>query len=415
MGKKVIFLFMAIVLVAGLGGVIGCETEKGIAAIDLVPQTANLAASVNLNRIFADEDVLDIINEIAANLEEPKTVDELLDQVKEKAGVDLRDFSEVLVFGDFESEDYLGAIVKGDFDQAALIDSIESAIGEELSSSDYKGYEIYSSPSNEAAICFLSSDTILVGSRVAVKDAIDVKEGAPSLDEPIYGTYNALGDAWFTVAAEMPAEAMAEISEELPPGLDALLSMQTIGLSFNKVGVNLSFQLKLLYPNSTSAEDAKGAFDALKGMLAFIPDLPDEVTEIVDRLFVSQSGSWLTISLEATKAEIRDWARDLGTAFQDMESMWEGESGQDTCEDDEAVIQIAVYAFYYESGGDWPTTDFNAPGDINWAATDGLGGTFVGDYLIEILESDNICDWHIDAEGMVCADNADCPCGIQCP
>jgi len=415
MGKKVIFLFMAIVLVAGLGGVIGCETEKGIAAIDLVPQTANLAASVNLNRIFADEDVLDIINEIAANLEEPKTVDELLDQVKEKAGVDLRDFSEVLVFGDFESEDYLGAIVKGDFDQAALIDSIESAIGEELSSSDYKGYEIYSSPSDERAVCFLSSDTILVGSRVAVKDAIDVKEGAPSLDEPIYGTYNALGDAWFTVAAEVPAEAMAEIPEEVPPGLRAFRNIEAIGFSFNKIGVNLSFQLKLLFPDSASAEDAKGAFDALKDMLAFVPDIPEEAMEIVDRLVMSQSGSWLTISLEATKAEIRDWARDLGTAFQDMEDIWEEQPGDTACEADEIAIQTAVYAFYYESGGDWPTTDFNAPGDINWAATDGLGGTFVGDYLIEILESDNICDWHIDAEGMVCADNADCPCGIQCP
>ena len=323
MGRKIVFLFLAIALVVGLSTVLGCEEEKaekrGIAAIDLVPRTANIAASINLNRIFADADVLDIINQIAANLEEPKTVDELLDDVIEETGIDIRDFSEVLIFGDFESEEYFGAIVKGDFDQAVLIDSIESAIGEELSSSDYKGYQIYSSRSNEAAICFLSSNTILVGSRAAVKDAIDVKEGAPSLDEPIYDTYSALGDAWVKLAMEVPAEAMSEIPEEFPPGLESFQNMEAIGLSFNKVGINLSFQLKLLFPDNASAEDARGAFDALIGMFAFVPGLPEEVMEIVDRLNVGQSGSWVTVSFAATKAEIRAWVRDLGSAFEDME------------------------------------------------------------------------------------------------
>jgi hypothetical protein len=241
-----------------------------------------------------------------------------LAQVEEEAGIDLRDFSEVLIFGDFESEDYLGAIVKGDFDQTILIDSIENAVGEELSASDYKGYQIYNIPDQEMAICFLSSNTILGGSRAAVKDAIDVKEGAPSLGKPTYDTYSVLGDAWVKVAAEVPAEAMDEMPEELPPGFNTFLDIQAIGLSFNKVGVNLSLQLKLLFPNSANAEDAKGAFDALKGMLAFIPDLPGEATEIVDRLNVEQSGSWLTISVEATKAEIRGWVQDLGSALQDM-------------------------------------------------------------------------------------------------
>ena len=285
-----------------------------------MPQTADFAASVNLNRIFADDDVLDIINQIAANLEEPKTVDELLDQVKEETGIDLRDFSTVLIFGEIASEDYFGIIAKGDFDQEALIDSIESTVGEELSYSDYKGYQIYTIivDSDEAAICFLNSNTILGGSRVAVKDAIDVEKGAPSLDEPIYDTYNALGDAWVKVAMEIPAEAMEEIPEELPPGLETFQNIEAIGISFNKVGVNLSFQLKLLFPNSSSAEDAKDAFDALIGILAFLPDLPDDVMDIVDRLNVRQSGSWITVSFEATKAEIQAWARDLGPAFQDM-------------------------------------------------------------------------------------------------
>jgi len=57
----------------------------------------------------------------------------------------------------------------------------------------------------------------------------------------------------------------------------------------------------------------------MMGMLSFMTDLPSEATEIMDRLNVTQSGPWVTVSFAATKAEIEDWARDLESAFQDME------------------------------------------------------------------------------------------------
>ena len=83
------------------------------------------------------------------------------------------------------------------------------------------------------------------------------------------------------------------------------------------------------------------------------------------------------------------------------------------CETDEVALQIAVWAFYDESGGDWPTIDFNVPGDVSWAASDGLGSTFVPDYLVEILKSDSICDWHIDSSGLVYAAEVGCPCDTE--
>jgi hypothetical protein len=320
MGKKIFLLFMAITLVAGLGVTSGCfGVKRGVAevvAIDLVPQTANFAASVNLSRILADEDVRDAINGITASLEEPKTVNELLDLAKEETGVDFRNFSEVLIFGDFGNKDYLGAIEKGKFDQAALLTSIGNAVGEQLSATDYRGYQLYTSPSNKAAICFLTGDTLIGGSTAVVKDAIDVKEGAPSLDEPTYDTYKAMGDAWVKIALGVPAETTGEIAEGVPLALKFLQNMEAIGFSFNKVGDNLSFQLKLLFLDSASAGDAKGMFDIIKGMLALAPDVPGEVAEIVNRLNVVQSESWVTLSFEATKAEIQAWAHALAPALQ---------------------------------------------------------------------------------------------------
>jgi len=325
MRKKLILLFMAITLVAGLGAVSGRrgvgKTGAGeVTAIDLVPQTANFAASVNLNRVLADADVQDVIGELTADLGEPKTFDELLNLAKEETGVDFRDFSEMLVFGEIGNTDYIGAIAKGSFNQAALITSIKNATGEELSATDYKGYQIYSSPSNKAAICFITSDTLIGGSTAIVKDTIDVKEGAPSLDAPIYDTYKAMGDAWVTAALGVPAEARAgttaELSETVPFAMAFLQNMETVGFSFNKAGDNLSFQLKVLFIDSASAGDAKGMFDLVKGMVAMTSDVPPEVSEMLDRLNVVQSDAWLILSLEATKAEIQAWAQTLALALQ---------------------------------------------------------------------------------------------------
>lgn len=315
MRKKLILLFMAITLVAGLGAVSGCQgvgKTGEVVAIDLVPQTANFAASVNLNRVLADADVQDVIGEIAASAGQPKTFDELLNLAKEETGVDFRDFSEMLVFGEIGNTDYIGAIAKGSFNQAALITSIKNATGEELSATDYKGYQIYSSPSNKAAICFITSDTLIGGSTAIVKDTIDVKEGAPSLDEPIYDTYKAMGDAWVTAALGVPAE----LGETVPLAMAFLQNMEAVGFSFNKVGDNSSLQLKVLFIDSASAGDAKSMFDLVKGMVAMTSDVPPEVGEMLDRLNVVQSDAWLILSLEATKAEIQAWAQVLALAFQ---------------------------------------------------------------------------------------------------
>jgi len=317
-------LFLIVIALASLSAVgMGCTSEKWTPGIDLVPHQADIVADVNLFRIFSDPDVLDLVNEIGANLEEPKTFDELLDQLEDETGIDLRDFSKIVIFGDTEFEDYVGAIVKGDFDQEALIDTVESQFGEEMTSTSYKGYTLYlmANEDEETAICLLDDNSIAFGTAVTVKDAIDVKEGASPVGEPVSNTYTALGEAWAKVAMETPTEEVEEITEGVLPGLTVLQDIESIGISFSKIGANLSFQLKLLCSGSAAAEDVEATLSAIPDLLAFVPDLPDEVVELVDRLKVTQTDSWVTVSFEATKTEIRAWAQDLGPAFGDIWSM----------------------------------------------------------------------------------------------
>jgi len=302
----VLVIVVVVAVVAALA--VALTAPSAIQAIDLVPQNANFIASIQISQILTDEDIVEAYNEAQKPPAWPQTFDEALAWAEDEAGLDPSVFSEVLVFGDIESEDYFGAMVKGTFDPEALIDSIEEAVGEEMSISSYEGYQIYTVTIGDqaVAICFLSDDTIAVGLEDGIKDVIDVTQGAPHLSGPVYDTYKSLGDVWLKGAVMMPEDAWGAISEwEIPIGLDAFEGIETVGFGLDKEGENLSLQIKLYFSDTESAEAAD---DMISGILDFLPlllpDIPSEIADLLYGLSVSRSGSWLTISLETTVTEI---------------------------------------------------------------------------------------------------------------
>lgn len=85
-----------------------------------------------------------------------------------------------------------------------------------------------------------------------------------------------------------------------------------------------------------------------------------------------------------------------------------GESA--ACESDENAIQTAVYSYYYEEDGEWPTADGDGGKAIDFTE-------LVPEYLNEEPDSNDTAVWGIEVGGQVCCDNlvpADCPCGTAC-
>ncbi len=292
-------------------------------AEELVPSDANFVASIQINTILTDEDLITAYNEASKEPDIPETVDEALEEIEDEFGIDPRDFSEGVVFGDTESDDYFGAIVTGTFDPEALIESIEEATGEETAISTYKGYQIYTmTVEDEAvAICFLSDDTVAVGQADAVKDIIDVKEGDKScISGRGYDTYSALGDVWIKGAVELPEETMSEILDEILeegeiPGLEAFEDIEVAGFGLDKEGENIFLQIKLYFSNAESAEDAEDVISSIITLLPLIsPDIPPEVADLLEELSISLSDSWLTITLEITVEEIEELIEALEEA-----------------------------------------------------------------------------------------------------
>ena len=134
----------------------GCELAIPEATdMGLVPRDANLIANIQVSKIINDQDLIDAYDKAEKELGRPQTVEEALNEVVENTGVDLRDFSEAIVFADvttLEQAEYLGFIIKGTFDAKQFVGNIEEKTGEKFTASGYRDYELYVDEGEEFGI-----------------------------------------------------------------------------------------------------------------------------------------------------------------------------------------------------------------------------------------------------------------------
>jgi len=291
--------------------VVGCGAP-GLTATEFVPQDANLIANIQISKIINDRDLRDAYDEALEGAGQPQTFEEALDELVEASGIDLRDFSEAVIFADtttLTQAGYLGVIVEGTFNETQFIDNIEQQTGEEFTTSDYKGYRLYTDEGEEFGIAFLTNRVLLFGTMEAVKDAIDVSKGdREQISGIILDAYNRLGDALIKFAFEVPEEAREALTEELVPGgipisLDPFADIDIVGFALNKRAETITIQITAHFLSTDSAQDAKdtlsGAIILFRGML----EIP-EIKELLGKIEVSVTDSWVTIALEITLSEI---------------------------------------------------------------------------------------------------------------
>jgi len=303
-----VLVFMS-TIVAGCGA-------PGLTATEFIPQDANLIANIQISKIINDRHLRDAYAEFEKEPGQPQTLEEALDELVDETGIDLRDFSEVVIFADtatLAQAGYLGVIIEGTFNESQLIDSIEQESGEEFTTSDYKGYSLYTDEGEEFGIAFLTNRVLLLGTIEAVKDAIDVSKGdREQVSGLIVDAYNRLGDALIKFAFELPEEAREALTEELMPGeipisLDSFADIDIVGFALNKRAETITIQISPHFLSTDSAQDAKdtlsGAISLFRGML----EIP-EVKDLLGKIEVNVTDSWVTIALEITLSEIEELA-----------------------------------------------------------------------------------------------------------
>ena len=311
--KKLFSWLLVLVFMSAI--VAGCGAP-GLTATEFIPQDANLIANIQISKIINDRHLRDAYAEFEKEPGQPQTLEEALDELVDETGIDLRDFSEVVIFADtatLTQAGYLGVIIEGTFNESQLIDSIEQEAGEEFTTSDYKGYSLYTDEGEEFGIAFLTNRVLLLGTMEAVRDAIDVSKGdQEQISGIIVDAYNRLGDALIKFAFELPEEAREALTEELTPGeipisLDSFADIDIVGFALNKRAETITIQISPHFLSTDSAQDAKdtlsGAISLFRGML----EIP-EVKDLLGKIEVNVTDSWVTIALEITLSEIEELA-----------------------------------------------------------------------------------------------------------
>jgi hypothetical protein len=305
----------------------GCATPE-LNIIELVPENANLLASIQVGQMVNDQALRGAYEGIEKDPDMPPKVEEALDEVLEKTGIDLREVSQAVVFADItdmeamDVEEYLGILVEGNFDEELIINKIEENGEMDFTVSDYNDYKIYIDQEEGFTITFLSEKILLAGSKQAVYDAIDVNNGdKKKVSGILLDTFNRFGDVMIKLAIGIPEgerKAMAEepATGEIPISFEAFSDMETVGFALSKSIDTVTIQLDCHFSNAESATNARdtidGAITLFKGMS---PDAQVNplLKPLLSKIEVGIEGSWVTIELSMNLAEIEGMAETFQT------------------------------------------------------------------------------------------------------
>ena len=335
MMKKVSLLLLMVLLLV-VSPLIGCSNSSGGVTtssggvtnpIGLVPKKANVVGQVDLSKILQDKDLAGIYDKVPKDSSYPQTFEYALAKLKDQYNIDLKSFQEGVFFGDIsgstEQGNYSGVIVKGAFNKSDLITAIQSAAGMELSTINYKDYEIYTDESEETAIAFLSDNMLVMGAMQPVKDVIDVKKGdGAALSGTVSDTYNKLGDALIKVAVAVPPNVgegkLGESASQILGDLSAFEKVKSVGMTLSKNDGSVALDVKLCCADSDSAQSIEQSIDGLITLVKFLMAMSEDQQQnqaldtLLNKVEVVRSDSCVNITVNATLAEIEGLIQSSG-------------------------------------------------------------------------------------------------------
>jgi hypothetical protein len=309
------FFTLVLLLTTLAAGIAGCASSTP-EAIKMVPPRANFVAEVQLNKLLTDTDLTD-----AYDSNQEGSIEEALDDIEAESGLDLREFSRALFFGDLESTsfdgnpEYMAFIVQGNFKESEFIQNIEDKTDEQMTTSDYKGHKLYTNDAEDFTIAFLSNKMFVFGMKQAVEDTIDVSKGDKKpLSGLVMDAYNRLGDAMITCAMVLPDEARESLREDdsssSPMSTKVFADMDVVAFAFDKKSDNLAIKINLHFTGTQSVTDAK---DTISGLISLLKGTMqvDEVKDLMDKIEVTASAQWLNVSLDTTISELESLSQSF--------------------------------------------------------------------------------------------------------
>ena len=298
--------------------------------IDLVPADANFVANVELGRILLDPDVASAFESAPLGEDAPASLEDALAEVEAETGIDLLQFSRLVVFGVFDptadtdgemgfgAGGEFGILARGTFDGDAILDRIRLGSDGDLREDEYRDHALLigtEEDGSETVMTVLADEVFVFGTLGAVTSVIDVLEdGEGALAGPLLDTYVALGDPLVKAAFAMPPDALEGLSsgaaDLLPIPFDPSLiwDIEIVGFAADKGADLVTVNLTLEYATPAQAEGASDFFGALLTLAGpFLPTGP--AADLID---ISNAEATVTISFSATVDQLSAAAEEYG-------------------------------------------------------------------------------------------------------
>jgi len=302
-------------LLIGMVVLSGCALRRSSekeAWTDSIPSNVNFVASVRMSEMLADADIASPAQSFFSYVGEPQTLEDELATVMEETGIDLREVDGLHVFGDLESDEYIGILFEGGVAQEPLLAALEEILDESPQMDSYKGHDLYIFEEEGSALVWLDPDTLLISrSDLAMAhDVIDVIEGdAEPASGPVIDLLGEMGDPWIKAVFEVPGELLPDgemlDGDQIFPGLDLglLTDIQLLGLVVDKNQSILDLEVSLQYSTRASAEEA---VDVFKGLITVVKAFMEDEQDVrfFDRIEISSVGSTAIITYSATAEEL---------------------------------------------------------------------------------------------------------------
>ena len=311
-------VLVSVLLVAGCGG--GKETgpEK------LVPAGTNFIAGIRLADVVKDGDFDALFRDLSQDVDDPQTLGDLLDKVTEQSGIDLRQFSDLVLFGDLSTiEEGFGVIAKGSFEEEQIVTAIEKAGGKTLITRDYKGRRIHTEEEEDISFSVLGPSTLVLGnaSGSAVESVIDVQEGDSNrASGKVYDALQGLGDVLVRLALEVPPEATDELElpvGDLPLDLAVLKDIDIFRLGVDKDGGTMVVDARVDFTSESSAADAGEAIEAILTLVR-VGSLDERIKGLLENVQTSIDRASVTVHFEVSVSELKAVVGGLGEGFQSL-------------------------------------------------------------------------------------------------
>ena len=306
----------------------GCGGATETSPENLVPDGATLIAKVQVADILQDTDLEDLYRELPKDSDDPQTLDALMNQLTEETGVDLRHFTELVLFADISrSDQYAATIAQGRFDEDDLVAAIERVSRSSVSTREYKGRQVHTAADDDIALSVLSDRTLVVGTPRAVESVIDVQEGdKDAASGEVRDAFDSLGGVLVRVALRVPPDAARDLDlpfGDIPIDLSVIRDLDIVDVAASKYGRTIRLEARGHFTSESSAREAGDALDAVLTLLRVAT--PDKETkELLNKVLrVSVDHNRVTLRFDAGGSEVKQLVEGLEGGLLDIFSSTE--------------------------------------------------------------------------------------------